>query len=157
MDADGSHPAEALRRMVAALDESGDEVVGVIGSRWVEGGAVVDWPKRRELISRMGSAYSRFALGIPVRDVTAGLRLYRVSALRALDLDDIASRGYCFQVDMTRRLIAAGGRLIEVPIVFRERELGSSKMHAGIVVEAMLRVTGWGLQRVFGRRAPQVE
>lgn len=151
MDADGSHPANTLPRMLATLESAEPTVVGVIGSRWVDGGSVLNWPRYREWISRAGSAYSRVVLGLDIRDVTAGFRAYRVGALQSLALDSVASKGYCFQVDLTRRLTRAGGILIEVPIEFREREIGVSKMTLGIVAEAMLRVTGWGIQRLFRR------
>ena len=154
MDADGSHPPERLPAMVEAVaqDESG-QVAGSIGSRWVRGGSVVNWPALRQFISRAGSFYARTMLRLPTRDVTAGYRVYRSSALRELDLATIDSKGYCFQIDMTRRIIARGHRLVEVPIEFRERELGESKMSGAIVAEAMGRVTVWGLQRIFGHRA----
>jgi dolichol-phosphate mannosyltransferase len=149
-DADGSHPADALPRMMAAL-ESHTQPALVIGSRWVRGGSVVGWPRRRQLLSRGGNLYSRFMLQIPVADATAGFRLYRAEALQAIDLTSVDSRGYCFQVDLTLRFHDAGLGIVEVPIEFREREIGESKMSKSIVVEAMLRVTVWGVQR-FARR-----
>lgn len=155
MDADGSHPASALPVMLQTMrDDADGSLGGVIGSRWVEGGSVADWPKSREFISRGGSWYARTMLGIRVRDVTAGYRVYRSDVLQELGLDAVASEGYCFQIDLTRRVLAAGYRLAEVPILFRDRELGESKMSMGIMVEAMLKVTGWGAQRVFLRRGP---
>ncbi|WP_431219713.1 polyprenol monophosphomannose synthase [Leifsonia xyli] len=158
MDADGSHQPEQLPRLLAVLrdgDEAGADVV--LGSRWVDGGGVVNWPARRRLISRGGSAYSRMALGLPVKDVTGGYRAFTADALRALHFDRTESQGYCFQIDMTRRAYDAGLRIVEVPITFVERERGASKMGGGIVVEAMLRVTLWGLAgipRRFRRRSP---
>jgi len=147
MDADGSHPASALPAMLDAL--AADPGVGVvIGSRWVEGGSVVDWPAYRRLLSVGGNAYARLALRIPVRDITAGYRAYRAEVLAELAHEEIDSRGYCFQVDMTVRTWDAGWDIAEVPIAFRERVAGVSKMSASIVVEAMLRVTGWGLRRI---------
>ena len=150
IDADGSHPAEVLPTMLAVLDETPRPGL-VIGSRWVRGGSVVDWPRRREALSRLGNLYSRLALRIAVRDATAGLRAYRADVLAAMPLDRVASRGYFFQVDMTLRTLDAGHRIVEVPIQFRERQAGVSKMSGGIVREAMLKVTVWGLQRRWRR------
>lgn len=143
MDADGSHPADTLPAMLEAAAEAGL----VIGSRWVPGGRVVDWPAARRWLSRTGNAYARVALGIPVRDATAGYRVYRLTALDRMHLGDVHSRGYCFQIDMALRALDAGVRVVEVPITFREREAGRSKMSTGIIVEAMLRVTGWAVTR----------
>lgn len=152
LDADGSHPPEVIPTMLKVLeDDPAERVGGVIGSRWVEGGSVVNWPASRKFISRGGSWYARVMLGLTVRDVTAGYRAYRADVLRGLPLDGIESHGYCFQIDMTRRIIAEGYELIEVPIEFRDREFGESKMGGEIVREAMVRVTGWGLERLFGR------
>lgn len=151
MDADGSHPAEALPALLDAV--AADPGVGLaIGSRWVPGGRVVDWPLSRRILSRGGNAYARAMLRLDVRDVTAGFRAYRADVLRALPLDDIDSRGYCFQIDMTLRTLDAGWRVVERPIAFRERVAGRSKMSRAIVAEAMLRVTVWGLQRIGRRR-----
>jgi dolichol-phosphate mannosyltransferase len=147
MDADGSHPAGALPAMLDAL--SGNDLV--IGSRWIAGGAVANWPRRREWLSRAANTYARLALRIPVRDSTAGYRAFRAATLRAVDLEGVVSRGYCFQIDMTRRVIEAGMRVAEVPITFVDRVAGRSKMSASIVLEAMLRVTGWGVARRFRR------
>ncbi|MDF2506651.1 MAG: dolichol-phosphate mannosyltransferase [Microbacterium sp.] len=148
MDADGSHPPERLGAMIAQFDGEPPRLGCVVGSRWVKGGSVVNWPAHRRFISRAGSIYARVMLGVPVHDVTAGFRVYPTSVLAGLALDSIESRGYCFQIDMTRRVHAAGLEIVEVPIEFRERELGHSKMSSGIVVEAMWRVTVWGFQRV---------
>jgi dolichol-phosphate mannosyltransferase len=149
IDSDGSHPPEVLPRMIETLRASGAGLV--IGSRWVEGGSVVNWPKRREALSRAGNVYTRLALGLDVHDATAGFRAYDRRVLERLDLDSVDSKGYCFQVDMTYRLARSGVRIVEVPIEFREREHGVSKMSGAIVGEAMLRVTQWGFRRVFGR------
>ena len=111
----------------------------------------MDWPKSRELLSRGGNTYARFALGLSVHDATAGFRLYRAATLRAIDLGSVASKGYCFQVDLTVRVLAVGGRITEVPIEFRERQLGASKMSRAVVLEAMWLVTVWGAARVLGR------
>jgi dolichol-phosphate mannosyltransferase len=146
MDADGSHPASALPSLVAALD---DPAVGLaIGSRYVPGGGLADWAAGRRLLSRAGNAYARALLRLGVRDVTAGYRAYRADVLRDLPLDEIDSRGYCFQIDMTLRTVDAGWRIVERPIEFRERTAGRSKMSKAIVVEAMLRVTAWGIARL---------
>ena len=142
MDADGSHRPEELPRLLAASEAGADLV---IGSRWVQGGSVVNWPKRRKLLSRAGSTYSRLMLGIPVRDITAGYRAFRRGTLERLDLGAVESVGYGFQVDMTFRVARLGLKIAEVPITFVEREFGASKMSGNIVVEAMTNVTKWGL------------
>ncbi|WP_240138617.1 polyprenol monophosphomannose synthase [Streptomyces sp. MUM 178J] len=151
MDADGSHQPEELPRLLTAL--KGADLV--LGSRWVPGGRVVNWPKYREFLSRGGSTYSRLLLGVPIRDVTGGFRAFRADTLKGLGLGDVASQGYCFQVDLARRAVAAGYHVVEVPITFVERELGDSKMSRDIVVEALWRVTAWGVagraNRLLGR------
>ncbi|MDM7883906.1 polyprenol monophosphomannose synthase [Curtobacterium citri] len=154
MDADGSHPADRLPALIDAVASAdpADDVLLAIGSRWTAGGSVVDWPKHREVLSRGGNAYARIVLGLDVRDITAGFRVYRADAIARMDLDAVDSKGYCFQVDMTLRVHDLGGRIVEVPIRFRDRVRGVSKMSQAIVVEAMLRTTQWGLQRRFGRR-----
>jgi dolichol-phosphate mannosyltransferase len=141
MDADGSHdPAELQRLRNAAF---GADLV--IGSRWVSGGRVVHWPWFRRFISRAGTTYARLLLRLPVRDTTAGFRVLSRRALECLDLDTIASHGYCFQIDVTRRLHRAGLTIREVPVTFVERQRGTSKMTLGIVAEALWRVTLWGM------------
>lgn len=147
-DADGSHPATALPRMLSRLSPEGPADL-VIGSRWVRGGGIVDWPKHREAISRLGNVYARTLLGSPVRDMTAGYRAYTAELLRAIPLDAVRSQGYCFQIDMTRRAHEAGAVVEEVPILFREREHGASKMTSGIVREALVHVTGWAAGRLL--------
>jgi len=147
MDADGSHAPEDLPALLAALDDA--DVV--IGSRYVAGGQVLNWPVHRQWLSRGGNLYSRLALGVPIRDITAGYRAFRRQVLEELDLAEIASQGYCFQVDMAWRAVQAGFRVREVPITFVERERGASKMSGTIVAEALWRVTRWGVARVFGR------
>ena len=142
MDADGSHQPEQLPELLAALEAGAD---GVIGSRWVPGGRTVNWPKSREILSRGGNAYARIMLGLDIKDATGGYRAYRTTALRAISLDTVESAGYCFQIDLTRRLIHAGQRIVEVPITFVERELGASKMSRAIVGEAFLRVAQWAV------------
>ena len=141
MDADGSHQLEELPRLLTAL--KGADLV--LGSRWVPGGRVVNWPKSREFISRGGSLYSRVALDLPLRDITGGYRAFRRETLEGLGLDDVASQGYCFQVDLARRAVKAGYHVVEVPITFVERALGDSKMSRDILVEALWRVTLWGV------------
>ncbi|TSB20687.1 polyprenol monophosphomannose synthase [Streptomyces sp. NBC_01525] len=141
MDADGSHQPEELPRLLTAL--KGADLV--LGSRWVPGGRVVNWPKSREFLSRGGSTYSRLLLDVPIRDVTGGFRAFRVEALDRLGLDEVASQGYCFQVDLARRAVKAELHVVEVPITFVERERGDSKMSRDIVVEALWRVTAWGV------------
>jgi len=155
MDADGSHPADRLPALIAAVADAdpADDVMLAIGSRWTAGGSVVDWPKHRKLLSRGGNAYARVMLGLDVHDITAGFRVYRADAIARMALDEIDSKGYCFQVDMTLRVHDLGGRIVEVPIRFRDRIHGVSKMSQAIVVEAMLRTTQWGLQRRFRPRA----
>jgi len=147
MDADGSHDPVSLPVMLDRL-RAADLV---LGSRYVPGGRVVDWPRRRELLSRGGNLYTKLLLGLPVVDATGGYRAFRASALRAIDLGDVGSAGYVFQVDLTRRVAAAGLRLAEVPITFRERQLGASKMSTGIVVEALWQVTRRGVESRFTR------
>ncbi|MFZ3453679.1 polyprenol monophosphomannose synthase [Arthrobacter sp. 7Tela_A1] len=142
MDADGSHKPEQLPLLLEASKEGADLV---IGSRWVPGGSVVNWPLHRKLLSRAGSTYSRFMLGIPVRDITAGYRAFRRTTLEKLDLSAVESVGYGFQVDMTFRVARLGLTINEVPITFVEREFGASKMSGNIVFEAIANVTKWGL------------
>lgn len=143
MDADGSHRAEDLPRLLDAVRDADL----VIGSRWVPGGSVVNWPVSRQLLSRGGNTYTRLALGLPLRDATAGFRAFRAETLAKMALDEVASAGYCFQVDMAWRVQRAGGRIVEVPITFVERELGRSKMSRAIVVEALANVTVWGVEQ----------
>jgi dolichol-phosphate mannosyltransferase len=151
MDADGSHPAETLPAMLDALADNTPRPGLVIGSRWIHGGSVQNWPRRRLFLSRSANIYARLALGMPVHDITAGFRAYPIDVVTKL-ATDVDSRGYSFQIEMALRVHEAGLPIVEVPIVFREREAGSSKMSRGVVVEAMAGVTRWGLQRAFGRR-----
>lgn len=141
MDADGSHPPEQLPRLLRALQHADL----VLGSRYVPGGAVVNWPASRELLSRGGNLYTRMLLGLGLRDATGGFRAYRRTVLEAIDYRGVASQGYCFQVDLARRVVRAGYRAVEVPITFVERERGESKMTGAIVREALLRITRWGV------------
>ena len=143
MDADGSHQPEQLHRLREALD-SADLV---IGSRWVRGGSVVNWSPFRKALSVGGNLYARTLLGVPVRDITAGFRLFRASTLRAIDLTSVESVGYCFQTDLTVRTLEAGLSVTEVPIEFLERERGESKMNPDIATESLRRITRWGVER----------
>lgn len=147
MDADGSHRPEQLPDLLTAL--RGADLV--LGSRWVPGGEVVNWPRSREILSRGGNMYTRLALDVSLKDATGGYRAFRAATLRALNLHSIASQGYCFQVDMARRVVDAGMTVREVPISFVEREHGDSKMSGAIVREALWRVTVWGVQERAGK------
>ena len=147
MDADGSHQPEQLPRLLAALDDADL----VLGSRYVPGGRVENWPHSREALSRGGNAYTRLLLGVSLKDITGGYRAIRADALRGIDLADVASQGYCFQVDLAWRAVRAGLRVVEVPITFVEREEGTSKMSGAIVREALWRVTQWGIRHRLGQ------
>lgn len=147
MDADFSHNPTDLPRLVTGIEEGADLV---IGSRYVEGGDTPDWPLSRRLISRGGNLWVRLMLGMPIRDATAGFRAYRAAALRQLPYREARASGYGFQVEMAWRAYQAGHDIREIPIVFRDRELGKSKMGLGIVLEAMWLVTRWGISRRFG-------
>lgn len=142
MDADGSHAPEQLPDLLSALD--GADLV--LGSRYVPGGAVADWPAHRLLLSRAGNRYTQWLLRLPLNDATGGYRAARAELIDSLPFDDVASQGYCFQVDWAWRAVRAGARVREVPITFTEREFGRSKMSGSIVREALVRVTVWGLQ-----------
>jgi dolichol-phosphate mannosyltransferase len=142
MDADGSHQPEQLHLLLDALADADL----VIGSRWVQGGSVVNWPLRRELLSRGGNLYVRLLLGVGVRDATAGFRVFRRHALEAVDLDSVESTGYVFQTDMVVRCLRAGLRVREVPIEFVERVRGDSKMNSKVATESLRRITSWGLR-----------
>lgn len=141
MDADGSHRAEDLAKMLQVDADL------VIGSRWVDGGSVVNWPWYRVLISRFGNGYARLMLGTKIRDMTAGFRVYRAGFLRELVREEVSSQGYSFQVELAYRASQLG-KVSEVPIVFVERERGQSKMTLGIVIEALVNVTKWGIGRL---------
>ncbi|MDQ6874399.1 MAG: polyprenol monophosphomannose synthase [Actinomycetota bacterium] len=141
MDADGSHAPEELPRLLAALRTA--DVV--LGSRYVAGGEVRNWPRSRLILSRAGNAYARTALRLPLRDATGGYRAYRREVLDTLPLAAVSSQGYCFQVDLAWQAWLGGFEVVEVPITFVERERGRSKMSRSIVFEALWRVTLWGL------------
>jgi dolichol-phosphate mannosyltransferase len=159
MDADGSHQPEQLPALLAALRDADL----VIGARWVRGGTVVNWPVHRKALSVGANLYTKVLLGMPVHDATAGYRVYRASALRAIGLDQVASEGYCFQVDLTRRAVRRGLRVVEVPIRFVEREIGDSKMSSDVIRESLERITLWGVHhradqlRRLGRRVSDRE
>ncbi|WP_432478348.1 polyprenol monophosphomannose synthase [Nocardioides sp. GXQ0305] len=142
MDADGSHQPEQLDRLLAALADADL----VIGSRWVPGGSVTNWPRHRQALSRGGNLYVRLLLGIDVRDATAGYRLYRRETLEKIDLASVRSTGYVFQTDLAARVLRAGLSVREVPIEFVERERGESKMGPAIAVESLRRITAWGVE-----------
>jgi dolichol-phosphate mannosyltransferase len=147
MDADGSHQPEHLPSLVDAVAHADL----AIGSRWMRGGKVVNWPKSREALSRGANVYTRLMLGISIKDATAGFRAYRASTLQKISLDKVESAGYCFQIDLTMRVAAAGLKIVEVPITFVEREHGASKMSGNIMLEAFLRVAQWGTAKRLGQ------
>jgi dolichol-phosphate mannosyltransferase len=146
MDADLSHRVRDLRKMIDEKELQPNTDL-VIGSRWISGGRTENWPKGRELLSKAANLYVRAMLGMGVKDSTAGFRIYSSSILKKINLEAIKSEGYSFQIEMTRAIHKLGGNIIEVPITFRERENGVSKMSKNIVREAMLLVTIWGLKR----------
>jgi dolichol-phosphate mannosyltransferase len=141
MDADGSHDPAELPAMLAALADADL----VVGSRWVPGGTVRNWPRSREILSRGGNAYARIMLRLSVHDATGGYRAYRAATLRRIGLHEVRSQGYCFQIELTLRTARAGLTIAEVPITFTERARGTSKMSQAIVAEALWRVTVWSL------------
>lgn len=143
MDADGSHQPEQLPDLLAALEYSDL----VLGSRWVQGGGTQNWSKNRELLSKGGNYYTKVMLGIDIKDATGGYRAFKASTLRALDLHEVGSAGYCFQVDLAWRAKQRNFVVTEVPITFVEREVGTSKMSRKIVTEALWKVTVWGIDR----------
>ena len=149
IDADMSHRVRDLAEMLEVKDT--DSSIGlVIGSRWTKGGATINWSWRRQLLSRVANLYVRIMLGMGVNDSTAGFRIYSAELLRKIPLQEIKSEGYSFQIEMTRAAKLAGAKIVEVPITFRERESGVSKMSGAIVREAMLLVTVWGFKRFLG-------
>jgi dolichol-phosphate mannosyltransferase len=162
MDADGSHQPEQLHRLLDALAGLDGEAADlVIGSRWIPGGSVVNWPLRREALSRGGNLYVRMLLGISIKDATAGFRVFRRSALEKIDLATVESTGYVFQTDLVTRCLRAGLTVREVPIEFVERVRGDSKMSGSVATESLRRITQWGLRerrdqlrRALRRKAP---
>jgi dolichol-phosphate mannosyltransferase len=153
MDADGSHRVEDLEKMISAI-EPGKLIV--LGTRWIPGGSVVNWPKRRQYLSRAGTAYAKLALRIPLNDLTGGFRVYSVELLKALKLTDMQATGYCYQIEMALAAHLAGAKAVEVPITFVERINGVSKMSQAIVIEALLQTTRWGLSRTFRPNADKL-
>ena len=147
MDADGSHQVSDLILMMAWIG-SADLL---IGSRWVADGQIRNWSKFREYLSKAANKYANIVLSLGIADTTAGFRIYSGELLKKMDIQTIASEGYCFQIEMTRRALARGGTIAEVPITFIEREHGVSKMSFGIALEAVLRITAWGFLRIIGR------
>jgi len=143
MDADGSHDPAELPRLLGALANADL----VVGSRWVRGGTVRNWPRSREILSRAGNAYARIMLRLSVHDATGGYRAYRAATLRQIGLREVKSQGYCFQIDLTVRTVRSGLTVAEVPITFTERARGTSKMSRAIVAEALWRVTVWSVTR----------
>ena len=148
MDADGSHQVSDLKSMFRYSDEN-PEVELLIGSRWIAGGAIENWSKFREILSRTANRYTQLMLQVGVRDATAGFRIYKTALITRMKVNEVKSEGYCFQIEMTRAAQSAQALIAEFPITFKERETGSSKMSSRIVVEAMLRVTIWGFKRIF--------
>lgn len=147
MDADGSHQVKDLEKMMEWIGTSDL----IIGSRWITDGAIANWSKSREYLSKSANAYANLLLSLGVKDTTSGFRIYTSQLLRKMELSTIRSEGYCFQIEMTRRAISRGGSISEVPITFVERVHGVSKMSLGIAVEAVVRITAWAALRLIGR------
>ena len=147
MDSDFSHDPEVIPTMVRLVADGAD---AVIGSRYVPGGATVDWPLRRRLLSRWGNRYTAAVLRLPVRDCTSGFRVYRAAALQSINPGSTTAEGYAFLTELVRKLIATGSTIVETPIVFRDRQFGTSKMSGRIIAESMLLVTKWG---IFDRKS----
>lgn len=154
MDADGSHRVEDLPAMMDAPHSSDLSIT--LGTRWMPGGSVVNWPLTRQLLSRAGTAYARIALRIPLRDLTGGFRIYSTELLRKFNLHDMTATGYCFQIEMAMASDLAGASMREVPITFVERVNGVSKMSRTIVVEALWQTTLWGLSRALRPNADKL-
>ena len=153
MDADGSHRVEDLPAM---LDASDAQISITLGTRWMPGGSVVNWPKSRQLLSKSGTKYARIALGIPLNDLTGGFRVYSTALLKKLNLNQMTATGYCFQIEMAMASVLAGAKTFEVPITFVERANGVSKMSRAIVIEALWQTTLWGLSRRFRPNADKL-
>jgi len=149
MDVDMSHDPEVLPDLLALVATGAD---AVIGSRYVPGGATVDWPLHRRVLSRWGNRYTSLVLGLQIRDCTSGYRAYRASALARIAPQSTSAEGYAFLTELVRRLVRSGCRVMETPIVFRDRRFGESKMSSRIVAESMLLVTRWGVRDLVGRR-----
>jgi len=147
MDADGSHQINDLVRMMEWIG-SADLL---IGSRWIADGGISNWSKFREYLSKSANRYANVLLSLGVKDTTSGFRIYTTELLKKMDISTIRSEGYCFQIEMTRRALARGGSVAEVPITFIERSHGKSKMSFAIALEAVVRITAWGALRLIGR------
>jgi dolichol-phosphate mannosyltransferase len=147
MDADGSHQMQDLQKM---MDWIGSADL-LIGSRWVSDGAIQNWSKFREYLSKSANTYANLLLSLGVKDTTSGFRIYTSELLKKMEVSTIRSEGYCFQIEMTRRAIARGGAIAEIPITFIERTHGKSKMSFAIALEAVVRITTWGALRLIGR------
>ncbi len=152
MDVDFSHDPHVIPLLLARIDDGADVV---IGSRYVAGGGTANWPLHRRLMSRWGNRYAGFVLGVHVRDITAGFRAYRADTMRTIDPSSTAAEGYAFLTELMRRIAARGARIDEVPILFRDRVRGTSKMSGRIIVESMLLVTGWGAKDLVRGRRPR--
>jgi dolichol-phosphate mannosyltransferase len=150
MDSDFSHDPNVIPTMVGIIEGGADVVVG---SRYVPGGGTVNWPIHRRLLSRWGNRYTGFVLRMKVRDCTSGFRAYRASSLKAADPASTTAEGYSFLTELVRKMARSGAQVVETPIMFRDREKGVSKMSGRIVVESMVRVTGWGLRDLFRRQS----
>jgi dolichol-phosphate mannosyltransferase len=149
MDADGSHDPATVPTLLAAVADGADLAMG---SRWIPGGSIPKWSLRRRLLSRWGNRYAGAVLGIDVKDSTGGFRAYRVEMLRQLELGTVRANGYGFQIEMAYRVIRRGGKVVELPIAFRDRTAGNSKMSGSIIVEALALVTLWGIRDRLLRR-----
>ena len=147
MDADGSHQIADLEKM---MDWIGSADL-LIGSRWIKDGGIANWSKLRQYLSKSANTYANLLLSLGVKDTTSGFRIYTSALLKKMEISTIRSEGYCFQIEMTRRAIARGGSVAEVPITFIERAHGVSKMSFSIALEAVLRITAWGALRLIGR------
>ena len=152
MDVDFSHDPTVIPQLLARVDDGADVV---IGSRYVDGGGTANWPLHRRVMSRWGNRYAGFVLGVHVRDITAGFRAYRATVMREIDPSSTAAEGYAFLTELMRRIAARGARIDEVPILFRDRERGTSKMSGRIIVESMLLVTRWGVADLLHGRRPR--
>lgn len=151
MDSDLSHDPARLPALLRAVEAGADLAVG---SRYVPGGLIPDWPLHRRFLSRAGNRYAAFVLGLDVRDATSGFRAYRADALRRIDLSSVRADGYGFQIEMAYRVANAGGQIVELPIEFVDRERGTSKMSPHIIAEALLLVSWWGVRDRGLRRRP---
>jgi dolichol-phosphate mannosyltransferase len=153
MDGDGSHRVEDLKPLINAI-KPGKSIV--LGTRWMPGGGIVNWPKSRQLLSKTGTRYAKFALKLDLNDLTGGYRIYSSELLNSLNLNDMKATGYCFQIEMAMAASLAGAQTSEVAITFVERVGGVSKMTKAIVVEALLQITRWGLSRRFRYNADKL-